>query len=82
MSEPTPEERGKTMYDVTVNTMLQVGSPRPIPSADWYAAQVRAAVQAERERCVGVVKSFHGWTRDAKVHDCLRSIEAAMREGT
>ena len=45
----TPEERGKSIREITGRTMVQFGSPRPIPSVDWYVSQIRAAVE-ERDR--------------------------------
>lgn len=45
----TAEERAQLIWNTTVDTMCSVGSPRPIPSKGWYAAQIRSAEDVARE---------------------------------
>ena len=49
MTKPTAAERGKVIWDATMETMTSFGSPRPIPSVDWYAEQILAAESAAVE---------------------------------
>lgn len=79
----TLEERAERIYRVCQEAQATVGSPRPIPSVEWFAAEIRAAEEAMLERCVRRVReTYRPYQSEEQTQRVLREIEAAMREET